>query len=81
VSTFEGGIPEMVIQNETGFLVESKNPQMLADKLALLLNDRELGTKMGNLGLKRFSEYYTFEKFEKNMVETFNLVLDKSDPL
>lgn len=81
VSTFEGGIPEMVIQNETGFLVESKNPQMLADKLALLLNDRELRTKMGNLGLKRFSEYYTFEKFEKNMVETFNLVLDKSDPL
>lgn len=78
VSTFEGGIPEMVIDNETGFLVESKNPQMLADKLALLLKDKDLRIKMGKRGLQRFTENYTLEKFETNMVNTFNLILNRS---
>lgn len=66
----------MVIDNETGFLIESKNPQMLADKLALLMNNKELRNKMGKKGLDRFHELYTLEKFEINMTNTFRIILD-----
>lgn len=79
VSTCEGGISDMIIDNETGFLVEKENPQIFADKLAILLRDKDLRIKMGEKGLQRFTENYTLEKFETNMVKTLNFILDRSD--
>jgi glycosyltransferase involved in cell wall biosynthesis len=76
VSTLEGGIPEMVIDNETGFLIEKENPQLLADKLTILLKDKDLRIRLGE---RRFAENYTLEKFETKMVNTLNLILERSD--
>ncbi len=53
VSTLEGGIPDIVVENETGFLVEPQNPYMLADKLAVLLNDKELRHPNGAGGIQK----------------------------
>jgi len=78
VSTLEGGIPDIVIENETGFLVEPKNPYLLADKLAVLLNDKELRQAMGQEGYKRFLANYTIDKFEKNICETIQTILNES---
>lgn len=75
ISTFEGGIPEMVIDNRTGFLVESQNPQMLAEKIAILLKDKDLRIEMGKQGLQRFIANYTLERFETDMINTFNAIL------
>lgn len=71
VSTFEGGIPEMIIDNESGLLVERKNSQMLAQKIALLLSNEELRNKIGRNGFRRFKEYFTLEMFELNMCKVF----------
>jgi glycosyltransferase involved in cell wall biosynthesis len=75
ISTYEGGIPEMVVDNRTGFLVESQNPQMLAEKIAILLNDKDMRTEMGKQGLQRFIANYTLERFETDMINTFNSIL------
>lgn len=75
ISTHEGGIPEMVIDNKTGFLVESQNPQMLAEKIAILLRDKNLRIEMGRQGLQRFIANYTLDRFESDMVNTFNAIL------
>ena len=45
ISTFEGGIPEIVIDGETGFLVETQNAKMLSEKIAILLKDKDLRLK------------------------------------
>lgn len=50
VSTWHGGIPEAVLDGETGFLVPEKEDAALAEKLDLLLGDRGLGEKMGKRG-------------------------------
>jgi glycosyltransferase involved in cell wall biosynthesis len=75
ISTFEGSIPDIVIDNETGFLVEPKNAQMLADKIAILLKNNDLRIKMGNKGYQRFINNYTLNHFENNMIRTFNAIL------
>ena len=75
ISTFEGSIPELVVDNETGFLVEKKNPQILAEKIAILLNDRDLRKKMGNNGFNRFKEKFTFERFEQNILDIYDKVI------
>ncbi|MEW5818659.1 MAG: glycosyltransferase family 4 protein [Cyanobacteriota bacterium] len=41
------GIPEIVIDNETGFLVKPKDPDSLAEKIMVLLNNNELRLQMG----------------------------------
>jgi glycosyltransferase involved in cell wall biosynthesis len=78
ISTLEGGIPDIVIENETGFLVEPQNPYKLADKLSVLLNDKELRLRMGQEGYKRYLANYTIDKFEKNICETIQTILNAS---
>lgn len=75
ISTFEGGIPEIVIDGETGFLVETQNAQMLAEKIAILLKDKDLRIKMGMKGYIRFLNNFTLNHFENNMNRTFQAIL------
>jgi len=77
VSTFEGAIPDIVDDGVTGFLVPQKNPQALAEKLKILINNPELRLKMGEAGRKKFFEKYTVDKFENNLVDIFNKILEK----
>ena len=69
VSTPEGGIPEIVIDGETGFLVPQQDVNALAGKLALLIENPLLRLKMGEAGRQRFNKCFTIEKFENNLTE------------
>jgi colanic acid/amylovoran biosynthesis glycosyltransferase len=62
VSTRIGGIPEMVIDNETGFLVRSADPVALADAIEKVINDRSLGQKLGQAGHGRAQTLFSIEK-------------------
>jgi len=75
ISTFEGSIPDIVIDNETGFLVETQNAQMLSEKIAILLKDKYLRIEMGKKGYERFMNNYTLRHFEDNMYNTFQSIL------
>lgn len=58
VSTFVGGIPEMVIDGETGLLVPPDDPAALADAIERLLGDDELRARMGRAGRARAHERF-----------------------
>jgi len=62
VSTRIGGIPEMVVDNETGFLLRSADPVALADAIEKVINDRSLGQKFGQAGLGRAQTLFSIEK-------------------
>jgi glycosyltransferase involved in cell wall biosynthesis len=64
VSTFEGGIPDMVEDGETGFLVPQNDAVALAEKLELLIKDPVLCKKMGELGRKKYEAEFTLAAFE-----------------
>jgi len=75
ISTFEGGIPDIVVDSETGFLVETQNAQMLAEKIAILLKNEKLRIEMGEKGYKRFINNYTLDHFFNNLNKTFQDIL------
>jgi len=55
VASRVGGIPEVVEEGKTGFLVEPGNPAAIAGKVLLLLKNPELRGQMGDRG-RRFVE-------------------------
>lgn len=46
ISTRIAGIPDLVVNEETGLLIEAKDPTALANALERLINDPELGKKL-----------------------------------
>lgn len=43
-----GGVPEVVVDGETGFLVEPGDSDALHDRIAMLLSDRRLARRLGD---------------------------------
>jgi glycosyltransferase involved in cell wall biosynthesis len=62
VSTRIGGIPEMVVENETGFLVSPGDVVVLADAIEKVTNDQSLGQKFGRAGYERAQRLFSIEK-------------------
>ncbi|MFM1870701.1 MAG: hypothetical protein RL398_123 [Planctomycetota bacterium] len=50
VATRSGGIPEVVVDGQTGYLVPERNPEALAAKIEALARDREARVAMGARG-------------------------------
>ena len=77
ISTDEGGISEAVINDVTGFVIEPRNTQELADKLSLLIKDKNLREEMGIKGKDRFFKHYTLQHFEENIKNVFDTIIEK----
>lgn len=78
VSTFEGGIPDIVDDGVTGFLVQQKNALALAEKLEILINDPTLRQSMGKAGRAKYEREYTLDVFENRLKSILDSVLDKT---
>jgi len=61
VATIVGGVPEVVFEGDTGFLVEPGNARAMAQRLIRLLWDEDLRRKLGDAGRVRMQELFTFE--------------------
>ncbi|SRX75906.1 glycosyltransferase family 4 protein [Aequorivita antarctica] len=72
VSTLEGGIPDIILEGKTGFLVEKDDAQAFAEKLEMLIVDPVLRLKMGREGRKRYEENFTLEAFENCFTTILN---------
>ena len=73
VSTTEGGIPGIIDDGKTGFLVPKYNAAILANKIETLLSDSALRQQMGEAGRKKFEKEFTLEVFEKRMAEILKI--------
>jgi colanic acid/amylovoran biosynthesis glycosyltransferase len=62
VSTTIGGIPEMVIENETGFLVQPEDAVALAEAIERVTKDRSLAQRLGRAGFERAQTLFSIEK-------------------
>jgi glycosyltransferase involved in cell wall biosynthesis len=62
VSTNHAGIIDVIIQNETGFLVEEGDIEMMAEKIILLLDDHVLAQKMGKAGKQNIQTNFTLDQ-------------------
>lgn len=79
VATDVGGIPELMVDGETGYLVPAKNPEELSEKINKLLEDASRREKMGRLGRKSIIQRgLTWEAHAKSTVEIYSKLLQKS---
>ena len=78
VATNVGGIPELIKNNETGFLVKKGDHEELFEKLEILLNDNTMSKKMGNAGRDFISNNFSWEIISRNFKEKVEKHLDLS---
>lgn len=76
VASHVGAIPEIVIDGETGILVEPRNVDELAKAMTRLLNDRALRKYMGLLGAARLEEHFSVERMVDGTVAVYEQVLN-----
>ena len=63
VATNCGGIPELVSDEETGFLVPIDAPESLSEKILYMIKDRNRMKEMGNRAMTKFDENYSAETY------------------
>ncbi|MGF7397558.1 glycogen synthase [Thermoanaerobacterium thermosaccharolyticum] len=76
VASATGGIKEVVVDGETGFLVEPGNPEDLAEHIKKLLDDRELAATFGANGRKRVEEMFSWESIAKKTYDMYEDVIE-----
>ena len=62
IATNVGGIPELMEDGKTGFLIEKNNPEELFEKLSTLLNNLEKSKEMGNKGREFVKNNFNWDK-------------------
>lgn len=73
-----GGVCEMVKENHNGLLAEVRNPEDLAEKICMLLDNPELLKQMGENSRARLLEHFSMEAYIKNYSEAYDRLLQKS---
>jgi glycosyltransferase involved in cell wall biosynthesis len=62
VATDVGGVPEVLADGETGFLVPARDHEAMAERIVELLSDEPLRRRMGAAALHRAREQFTVER-------------------
>jgi D-inositol-3-phosphate glycosyltransferase len=71
-----GGIKSTVIDGETGYLVPSRDPQAVAERLATLHRNPALARSMGEAGLRRAYQYYTWRTVAEQAAAIYAAVVE-----
>ena len=75
VSTFHCDIPEVVIDGKSGFLVQEKDSDGLAERLEYLITHPELWEAMGRAGRKHIEEEFNIVKQVAKLEALYDSVL------
>lgn len=71
IGTNSGGIPEGFINNKTGFIVEEKKSNEIAEKIVVFINNPEYITKFGEAGRRFVEENFNIKRETKKLVELY----------
>lgn len=70
-----GGIPEVVENEKTGFLVEKDSVEEIVKAMKNLLSDKQLRVKMGENGRNFVMQHYDINKTTEKMINYYNLLI------
>jgi glycosyltransferase involved in cell wall biosynthesis len=74
VGTRAGGIPEAIVPNETGLLVDPADVKGLAAAIITLLKNAELRKQFGEAGLARVAEHFGVDRLVEGTLEVYRQV-------
>ena len=71
-----GGLPEVVDNNITGFIIAKSNVEALVEKIELLLDD-ELRKKLGKAGRTRVKNFFNWDENVIHMIKNYEEILSQ----
>lgn len=74
VATKVGGIPEVVINGETGLLVPPRNPSALARAILRLYSDKTLASRLGQKGYELVHRKFSAEAMADKVVRLYEKI-------
>jgi glycosyltransferase involved in cell wall biosynthesis len=85
IATDGGGVPEIVQHQITGLLVPMADVARMAEAIAYLLQNPEIGRQMGSRGRERVHDHFTIDKAARKVEAIYKEVLGyfptETDPL
>lgn len=77
IATRGGGVPEIVVDGETGLLVPMADAHALAEAMIRLFDDEALRNRMGSSGHQRVKDYFTLARVAADMESVFTQLTDR----
>lgn len=79
ISTFHAGIPDVILDGETGFLVQEHDVDAMADKMLFLLENKLVAIQMGEKGKERIASHFTLEKHFRTLDELIDKTISNNE--
>jgi L-malate glycosyltransferase len=79
VATRVGGIPELVADNASGFLVERRDPAAIAERIVFLLNEPAIRTRFGLEGRRIATEKFDVKKNVEDVLSLYGVTQRASE--
>jgi glycosyltransferase involved in cell wall biosynthesis len=74
VATAVGGVPEVMTDGQTGYLVPAKDHDAMAQRIIELLQNEPLRRRMGEAALRRARERFTVERMVQGTIEVYEQI-------
>ena len=81
IGTTHGGIPEIIDDGETGFLVPERNPALLAERLMQLLGDRARLARFGRSARRKMELEYDSRERGRALEDHYDAVVATSEAM
>jgi len=75
VATAVGGVPEMVINNESALLVPPNDPPSLCASIAMVLTDKAVAQRFAKTAAELVDTRYTPDNYVRSLVEIYSEVI------
>lgn len=73
ITTSVSGIPEVIVDGQNGLLVEAENAQALTNAVTRLLDDSQLGERLGEAGRRTVLEQFSWDRNISKLVRLLRL--------
>lgn len=71
VASKTGGIPQMIIDGETGILIEPRSESSLQEGMEKILSDDELASRLGQKARKKAAEEFSIENNMERLIDLY----------
>ena len=75
ISTKVGGIPEFLVDNMNGFLIDPGDPKQLTEKVLALLQDSKFAKEMGERGRGLIEEKFDWNLITSQVIDLYHKLL------
>ncbi len=77
IATNEGAISDVVVDKYNGFIIEKHSPNLIFEKIKLLINNDDLYCQMRKNSRNVYDSKFTIDKFKQNIIKNINTIINE----